>query len=133
MKREYSGSCHCGAVRFRAAIDLEGGTVRCNCSVCRKGRFWLVAVSPQDFHLDQGAGALSTYRFGPGNIDHQFCSRCGVKPFGHARLGPMGEFYAVSLATLDGVDPQTLAAAPVMFVDGAADAFERPPAVTSHL
>jgi hypothetical protein len=45
----------------------------------------------------------------------------------------MGEFYAVSLASLDDVEPGELAAAPVMFVDGRADAFDRPLAVTSHL
>jgi hypothetical protein len=133
VKHEHSGSCHCGAVRFRAATDLEAGTVRCNCSICSKGRFWLAVVSPQDFHLDKGADALSTYSIGSGNFEHHFCSRCGIKPFVHGRQGPTGEFYAVSLASLDGVDPQTLAAAPVMFMDGAADAFDRPPAVTGHL
>jgi hypothetical protein len=120
-------------VRFHAAIDLDAGTVRCNCSICRKGRFWLVAVSPQDFHLDHGAETLSTYSFGPGNIEHRFCSHCGAKPFGYSRGGPAGEFYAVSVASLDGIDPQTLTAASVMFVDGAANAYDRPPAVTGHL
>lgn len=130
MKRDYQGSCHCGAVRFRAAIDLDAGTVRCNCSICAKGRFWLAAVTPDDFELLSGEDALSTYTFGPHRIAHRFCKTCGIKPFGHsAEAG----FYAISVASLDDADPEALAAAPVMYVDGKADAFDRPPAVTSYL
>jgi hypothetical protein len=131
VKRDYHGSCHCGAVKYRAAIDLDAGTVRCNCSICSKGRFWLAAVSPDDFELEQGEAALSTYLFGPHNIEHRFCTTCGVKPFGHSAQG--GGFYAISVATLDDASPEELAAPPVAYVDGRADAFDRPPAVTSYL
>ena len=127
----WAGSCHCGAVRFRAALDLAEGTVRCNCSICAKGRFWLAAVAPDDFTLEQGAEVLATYEFGPHNIEHRFCTLCGIKPFGHGKQGP--GFYAISLASLDDASPEELAAAPVMFVDGRADAFDRPPAVTGYL
>lgn len=133
MKRDHQGSCHCGAVRFRATLDLAAGTVRCNCTVCAKGRFWLAAVSPDDFTLVQGGDVLRTYEFGTHNIEHRFCGVCGVKPFGHGKQGPGGEFYAISVASLDDATPEELATAPVMYVDGRADAFDRPPAVTSYL
>ena len=133
MKKTYKGSCHCGKVRFEADIDLSAGTVKCNCSICAKQRAWLAAVSPSDVRLLAGEAELADYQFGPRRIHHRFCRSCGVRPFGHADGQNGGAFYAIAIATLDGVDPAQLANAPVTYVDGRHDNFAAPPAETRHL
>ena len=128
MKKTYQGSCHCGAVRFEADFDLAEGTVRCNCSMCRKGRNWLAAVKPDSFRLLAGEPELSEYLFGRRVIHHRFCKRCGLRPFSNT-----DKFYAVNLACLDNADPSELIAAPVAYVDGLHDDFKNPPKETRHL
>ena len=130
MKKTYQGSCHCGAVRFEADIDLSAGTVKCNCSICRKGRSWLAAVGTGDFRLQSGDADLGEYLFGRRKIAHRFCRRCGLRPFSHKADK---SFYAVNLACLDNADPEELIAAPVTFVDGLHDDYKHPPKETRHL
>jgi hypothetical protein len=130
MKKTYAGSCHCGAVRYEADIDLAEGTVRCNCSMCGKGRNWLAAVAPGDFRLLAGESELSEYQFGRRVISHRFCRRCGLRPFSHKADR---SFYAVNVACLDGASPEELAAAPVVYVDGLHDDMKNPPKETRYL
>jgi hypothetical protein len=126
----YTGTCHCGAVRFEVEAVLEAGTLRCNCSICAKTRFWLAFVPAGRFRLLQGEEDLADYRFGAGRIRHRFCTRCGVKPFGQTTDG---QGVAVNVACLDDLSPERLAALPVRYVDGAHDRWDAAPAVTAHL
>lgn len=63
MLETYRGSCHCGAVQFEADLDLTQPTFRCNCSICRRSRFWVAVAQPQGFRLLAGADMLRSAAF----------------------------------------------------------------------
>ncbi|MET0319146.1 MAG: GFA family protein [Duganella sp.] len=129
----YRGSCHCGAVTFEADIDLSQGTLRCNCSICFKARFWLAIVQPPAFRLLSGQDDLTLYQFATKRDQHLFCRHCGIRPFGIGRSPRWGEFYAVNVTCLDDVTPEELARAPITYLDGKNDEWRLPPAETGHL
>ena len=132
MLKTYNGSCHCGAVRFEAELDLTQPSYRCNCSICRRTRFWPAIATPERFRLLAGEGQLSEYRFNTRKNVHFFCKICGVRPFGVGTETPVGTMYGVNLGCLVGVTEEELAAVPVVCVDGAAGRFS-PPEHFSHL
>jgi hypothetical protein len=123
----YRGSCHCGAVRFEADIDLAQGTIRCNCTLCTKLRNWAAIVPAAAFRLLEGAGALSEYRCNTRTEQHFFCAQCGVRPFGKGASPRWGAYVAVSVHCLDDVNADVLASAPIAWLDGRNNNWTAPP------
>jgi hypothetical protein len=140
MEKTYRGSCHCGGVRFECELDLSAGTMRCNCSFCRKSRLWLVFAPVAKMRVTAGAELLRDYRWTPSHMAEPFlhltfCERCGVRPFSSGGALPRfgGPFYAINVACLDDATDAELAAAPVHYADGRHNEYERASADTRYL
>jgi hypothetical protein len=134
MKKTHHGSCHCGKVRFEADVDLSAGTVRCNCSICAKRRYWGMIVKPEEFRLLAGEAELADYQFASMSAHHRFCRTCGIAPFGHGYIAEIGgAYYSINIACLDDIDPVELAELPISYVDGRNDNWWNAPAETRYL
>jgi len=135
MLRTYRGSCHCGAVRIEADMDISAGTGKCNCTICLKMRLWLVVVKPEAFRLIAGEEVLTDYRGRNPVAHHFFCSQCGVRPFERIDAPNMTNetYYNINVACLDGVDIDELVSAPVTYCDGLNNNWGETPAEVRHL
>jgi len=106
--RVHQGGCHCGAVRYEAAVDLDR-VATCNCSRCAK-LGWIMTFTPgEHFKRLSGQDQLTAYRFNHKTIRHLFCRVCGIESFALG-VPPTGtaEMAAVNVRCLDDVDPAAL-------------------------
>lgn len=101
--RTYGGSCHCGAVKYRVTMKLEGA-VTCNCSMCQRSGTVLAFAPATTFELLQGEEHLTDYQWGKKRIHHLFCDVCGIKPFARAAAPDGSPVVAVNVRCLEGVD-----------------------------
>lgn len=112
-KRTLTGSCHCGAVKFRIASALEEFT-KCDCSLCRKKNALMVQVHESDFELLEGEDALALYQWNFRIARHHFCKHCGIYTFHRKRAAP--DSYGVNVYCLDDLNVDTV---PVRQASGA--------------
>jgi hypothetical protein len=133
MLKTYHGSCHCGAVTFEADLDLTQSTYRCNCSICKRNRFWPAIAMPEHFRLLTGESELIQYLFNTKKNQHYFCKHCGVRSFGIGTETPMGKMYGVNLGCLNDVSDEELSKAPITYVDGRNDNWQNAPEFFTHL
>jgi len=132
--KTYNGSCHCGSITYEADIDLVQGTGKCNCTFCTKARAWKAFVRPKSFRLLSGRDDSIGYRKHPGASIKYFCRTCGVRTHELGSADYMGgDFVGVFVATLDNIDPEELAAAPVRYSDGRNNNWRNRPDHIDHL
>lgn len=105
-----SGGCHCGTVRFEAALPADVDAQSCNCSMCEMVGFVHVIVPESRFRIRSGADRLSEYTFNTGLAKHLFCSVCGVKSFYRPRSNPDG--WSINARCLDEADALTITIQP---------------------
>ncbi len=78
-KIKYTGSCHCGAVKFEILAPAKLKVIDCNCSVCKKKQNRHFILPAVDFTLLKGHDSLTTYTFNTNQAQHKFCKKCGVQ------------------------------------------------------
>ena len=103
MTTTYQGSCHCGQTRFEVEGELSGA-MACNCSICQRKGSLLWFVPRASLRLLTAPEALASYTFNAHRIQHRFCPRCGMHPFGEG-VDPKGNaMAAVNIRCLENVD-----------------------------
>jgi len=137
-EQHYEGGCHCGALRYEVDLDLDKGTLRCNCSLCRKARSWFAFAPAERFRMKSGEHDQILYRWTPAgkpkpNLTYHICATCGVRTHANGQGFKSGQqIVGVQVSTLEGTDPQTLARG-IRYVDGLHDQFDRTPENTEAL
>lgn len=111
---KYSGSCHCGNVKFEVEGSLDGA-MACNCSMCQRKGSLLWFVPRTALTLTTADADLATYTFNKHVIQHRFCAHCGIHPFGEGEDPRGNAMAAVNIRCLENVD---LDAVPVQHYDG---------------
>lgn len=105
---KYTGSCHCGQVRYEVEGELKGA-MACNCSMCqRKGSLlWFVPRAAMSLLTpDENA---ATYLFNKHLINHRFCPRCGIHPYAEGTDPKGNPMAAINVRCLDNIDLDSVA------------------------
>jgi hypothetical protein len=100
----YEGSCHCGAVKYEADLDLSNPVIGCNCSMCQRKGTLLTFVPEGAFRLKAGEGATTDYTFNKNIIHHLFCKTCGVTSYAKGKNRDGSPMYAINARCLEGVE-----------------------------
>lgn len=110
----YRGSCHCGRIAFEVEGDLTR-VLECNCSICSRKGSLLWFVPRQRLRLSTPESDLATYTFNKHMIQHRFCARCGMHPFGEGTDPSGNRMAAINVRCLENVELSSL---PVDHFDG---------------
>ena len=127
MDMRYQGSCHCGAVKFEADVDLTTAS-RCNCSICTKTAVTGAIGKPDALTVLAGEDVVAVYEWGHKVSQRYFCPRCGIHCYARGHLAELGgDYISINVNCLDGVE---LAALSVVHWDGRHNNWEGGPRAT---
>jgi len=103
---DFSGRCHCGAVKFDVEIS-DFASWECNCSLCIRTGAIYHRVPEAAFRLNCDDSVLQSY--GERNfVNHKFCKTCNIMCFSEVRFGTDELMICVNLRCCPEVDLQTL-------------------------
>ena len=108
----WTGSCHCGAVRFRVEGEI-GELTTCDCSLCVKKNAVMAKVHEAGLTVTDGEAELRLYEWNSRVARHYFCGRCGIYTFHRKRAAP--DHFGVNVFCLEGFDVASL---PVRATEG---------------
>ena len=111
----FTGSCHCGAIRYTVDEEPPAKALACNCSICRRKAPLHHFTTPDKFTLHTPRDGIATYEFNHHVIHHHFCATCGIAPFAEGK-GPQGPMVEINLRCAEGID---LDAIEIVQYDGA--------------
>ncbi len=100
---KYTGSCHCGNVKFEAEGEIESA-MACNCSICQRKGSLLWFVPRERFTLLTPEENSRVYEFNKHRIKHRFCPVCGIHPYADgidAKGNPMA---AINVRCIENID-----------------------------
>jgi hypothetical protein len=110
----YTGSCHCGSVKFEVEGEITGA-VMCNCSICRRKGVRMAFFPRSALTLLMPEDKLASYTFNKHVIHHRFCPTCGIHTHGDG-VDPKGNaMAAVNINCIENIDVDAL---PVQHYDG---------------
>lgn len=85
----FTGSCHCGAIKYTVDEDAPSKAMACNCSICRRKGSLHHFTTPDKFTLHSGQREVASYKFNKHAIDHHHCQQCSCAPFAEG-IDPKG-------------------------------------------
>lgn len=100
----YSGRCHCGALRFAFETEAPLAPRACQCGFCRRHGARTVSDPAGSAVLSLGPEAIR-YRFGSATTDFLICGRCGVYVGAAAEIGG-AHFVTLNLNAFDDPRPE---------------------------
>jgi hypothetical protein len=118
----FTGSCHCGAVKFGVDTPILELTT-CDCSLCAMRGAVMAKVPENALRIHEGENMLTLYQWNTRRARHYFCSRCGIYVFHRKRAAT--DHFGVNAFCLEDFDALSV---PVRATEGANMTVEDPAA-----